>query len=87
MSKARNDLPSTESRGDVEVSQMKITKPQEHVGYVSRKVDVKMTHDQATKFRSILRQLEDSDKQLKDGSPVNNKRRAVLWLIENYEPV
>ena len=55
----------------------------ETTGYVSRHIDVKMNRDQASKFKSLMRKLEDEGKQLKDGTPVNNKRRAVLWLIEN----
>lgn len=54
-------------------------------GYVSRNIDVKMNREQAVKFKSILRKLEDENKRLKDGTPVNNKRRAVLWLIENHQ--
>lgn len=52
--------------------------------HVSKVVDVRMTGTQAIKFKSILRHLEDSGAKLSDGSFVNNKRRAALWLIENY---
>lgn len=53
-------------------------------GYCSRTVDVKMNANQALLFRAIIRQLEDQGAMLKDGSPVTNKRRAVLYLIENF---
>jgi hypothetical protein len=59
----------------------------ENEGYASRNIDVKMNREQAFAFRSIQRMLEDRDMHLKDGSPVNNKRRTVLWLIENFAPV
>lgn len=53
-------------------------------GYIGRAVDVKMDHLQAVKFKAIARALEDRQAMLKNGSPVNNRRRAVLWMIENY---
>lgn len=54
-------------------------------GYTSKSVDVKMNARQASKFKGILRHLEDSGLKLKDGAFVNNKRRAVLYMIENFE--
>ena len=54
-------------------------------GYAARMVDVRMTGSQPHKFKQILRHLEDSAERLADGSYVNNNRRAVLWLIENFE--
>jgi hypothetical protein len=56
----------------------------EIMGYVPRNVDVRMSRSQAEKFKAIQRELEDAGATLKDGSPVNNRRRAVLWMIENY---
>ena len=53
-------------------------------GYVPRQIDVRMSRSQAEKFKAIQRELEDAGATLKDGSPVNNRRRAVLWMIENY---
>ena len=57
----------------------------ESIGYVSRTVDVRMTGSQPVKFKRIMRYLEDSGKTLCDGTPVTNKRRAALWLIENFD--
>ena len=82
-----NGLPQTafvscpvETEKDISLSRGEFS---ETTGYVSRHIDVKMSREQAVKFKSLLRKLEDENKQLKDGTPVNNKRRAVLWLIEN----
>ena len=58
--------------------------PAEIMGYVPRQIDVRMSRSQAEKFKAIQRELEDAGATLKDGSPVNNRRRAVLWMIENY---
>lgn len=98
MGKQKIDLPSTDRSVPSGVPQsafvscpvdtdkdMSLTRGEfnEPTGYVSRHIDVKMNRDQASKFKSLMRKLEDENKQLKDGTPVNNKRRAVLWLIEN----
>lgn len=53
-------------------------------GYAGRGIDVKMNYGQAIRFKAILRMLEDRSETLGDGSPVNNRRRAVLWMIENF---
>jgi hypothetical protein len=52
-------------------------------GYLPRSIDVKMNRNQAARFREIARSLEDDGATLKDGTPVNNRRRVVLWMIEN----
>jgi hypothetical protein len=98
MAKQKIDLPSTDDviqssapnnqyaeiqKQATEKAMQQLNIPAEQLGYVSRHIDVKMNRDQASKFKSIMRKLEDENKQLKDGTPVNNKRRAVLWLIEN----
>jgi hypothetical protein len=42
-----------------------------------------MNAQQASQFKSILRDLEDAGATLQDGTPVTNRRRAVLWMIEH----
>ena len=54
-------------------------------GYVPRAVDVKMNREQAIRFKGIARMLEDSGASLANGAPVTNRRRAVLWMIENFK--
>lgn len=77
------DLP-IESKVNPEGKQSDQAKPVSCEGYLARAVDVKMKREQAIKFKRIQRSLEDSEATLDDGTPVNNKRRAVLWLIENF---
>jgi len=54
-------------------------------GYVPRAVDVKMNRDQAIRFKGIARMLEDAGAELANGTPVTNRRRVVLWMIENFK--
>jgi hypothetical protein len=93
----KNNLPSVDNaksaadsiRQDVELKEQ-ITKSTIAIeaaasqGYVPQQIDVRMSRSQAEKFKAIQRELEDAGATLKDGSPVNNRRRAVLWMIENY---
>lgn len=53
-------------------------------GYAPRLVDVRMNETQAVKFKALQRKLEDEGAKLADGSFVNNRRRAMLWLVENH---
>jgi hypothetical protein len=54
-----------------------------HEGYVSRRVDVKMTRTQAGILRDKLRTLQDSGAKTADGRFVDNKADAVRWILEN----
>lgn len=58
----------------------------EHVaseGYVSRRVDVKLSRAAAVKLRDKTRQLQDSGAKTADGRFVTNRTQAVQWIIEN----
>lgn len=52
-------------------------------GYVSRRVDVKLTRSQAIKLRDKTRQLQDTGAKTADGRFVANRTQAVQWIIEN----
>lgn len=87
-----NNLPSIDDDGEATETITRKRQPskpepvvKESIGYVSRTVDVRMTGSQPVKFKRIMRHLEDSGKTLRDGTPVNNKRRTALWLIENFD--
>jgi hypothetical protein len=54
-----------------------------HEGYVSRRVDVKLTRSQAIKLRDKTRQLQDTGAKTADGRFVANRTQAVQWIIEN----
>jgi len=85
-----NNLPSVDGyKGQTVSSPTELPPPEppqpEYTGHVDRKIDVRMTGKQPLKFRRIMRHLEDTGKKLANGSPVNNRRRTALWLIENFE--
>lgn len=52
-------------------------------GYVSRKVDVKLTRAQSVVLRDKLRKLQDSGARTADGRFVTNSAQTVRWIIEN----
>jgi hypothetical protein len=54
-------------------------------GYIPRNVDVRMSRDQAIRFKQIGRMLEDNGAELANGTPVTNRRRVVLWMVENLK--
>ncbi len=86
---AKNSLPSVDDhKGATVPKPLELPPPppsgEQFEGYVPRQIDVRMSRSQAEKFKAIQRELEDAGATLKDGSPVNNRRRAVLWMIENY---
>jgi hypothetical protein len=85
---AKSNLPSVDDyKGPTVPKPTGLPKPLPKVdaseGYLPRSIDVKMNRNQAAKFREIARSLEDDGATLKDGTPVNNRRRVVLWMIEN----
>ena len=91
MAKSHN-LPSVDGYKGPPVSkptELKSPPPEppqpEYIEHVSRNVDIRMTGKQPLKFRRIMRHLEDSGETLANGSPVNNKSRTALWLIENFD--
>ena len=89
---AKSNLPSVDKssadwsqpESPIESVQKAVEIAIDSVGYVPRQIDVRMSRSQAEKFKAIQRKLEDAGATLKDGSPVNNRRRAVLWMIENH---
>lgn len=80
-----DDAPVKQEQPTLQPVAQQVTDSPDAVGYVPRAVDVKMSRDQAVKFKSITRMLEDSGAELANGSPVTNRRRAVLWMIENFK--
>lgn len=83
-------LPSVDDFEEVKEEPKRKTQPAEperieSIGHLSRSVDLRLTGGQPLKFKRIMRHLEDSGATLADGSAVTNKRRAALWLIENFE--
>jgi hypothetical protein len=88
---AKNSLPSVDS-GTAAVQSVKaevVAVSPQHAeiveGYPGRKIDVKMNHTQAVKFKEIMRKLEDKGAMLNDGSYVTKRRHVVLWMIEQME--
>jgi len=55
----------------------------EVMGYVSRRVDVKLSRAAAIKLRDKTRQLQDSGAKTADGRFVTNKTQAIQWIFEN----
>jgi hypothetical protein len=93
---AKDELPSLQNRRQQEPREQQKPVPtqaavavatEEPEGYLPRGVNVLMNRHQAGKFKSIARSLEDRGVSLQDGTPVNNRRRVVLWMIENYKEV
>ena len=52
-------------------------------GYVSRRVDIKLSRDAALKLRDKTRQLQDTGAKTADGRFVTNKTQAIQWIFEN----
>jgi hypothetical protein len=52
-------------------------------GYLSCRVDVKMSLKHAAILRDKQRQLEDSGAQLEDGTFVSDRTKTMLWILEN----
>lgn len=52
-------------------------------GYVSRRLDTKLTREAAIKLRDKTRHLQDIGAKTADGRFVTNKTQAIQWIIEN----
>ena len=87
---AKNGLPSVdvvETKTAMAATPPAFTTDQRAIeqieGYVSRRVDVKLTRAQAVILRDKLRHLQDSGAKTADGRFVANRTQAVQWIIEN----
>lgn len=87
---AKNGLPSVdvvETKTAMATTPPAFTTDQRTIeqieGYVSRRVDVKLTRAQAVILRDKLRHLQDSGAKTADGRFVANRTQAVQWIIEN----
>lgn len=52
-------------------------------GYVSRRIDAKLTRSQAILLRDKTRDLQDQGAKLASGRFVTNKTHAIQWMLEN----
>lgn len=52
-------------------------------GYKRRRVDIRLTGNQAEKLKGILMGLEAKDAQLENGRYVTSPVHAIQWIIEN----
>lgn len=57
----------------------------EQIGYVRRRVDVKMPHKYAMILHNKLRQLQDVGARLSDGQKISDHTKAFLWILENLD--
>ena len=87
---AKNGLPSVdvvETKTAMATTPPAFTTDQRTIeqieGYVSRRVDVKLTRAQAVILRDKLRHLQDSGAKTADGRFVANRTQAVQWILEN----
>jgi len=56
-------------------------------GYASTRIDVQgLNSRQAIGLKKLERGLCDAGEKLADGSVVNNKTKAVKWLLEQLNP-
>jgi hypothetical protein len=87
MAKQKQILPSIddEPRTQIELEPPKPLDPvkSDDSGYLPRRVDVKLTRQQALVLRNKLRQLQDSGAQTENGRYVNNRTQAIQWILEN----
>lgn len=87
---AKSDLPSVDNQ---EKSSVSVQQKKQHTqstadvvvseGYVSRRVDVKLTRRQAVSLRDRLRSLQDSGARLSNGQYVTKKVNVIQWMLEN----
>lgn len=83
---AKSNLPSVDGESVPQPKQTAKAKPAdlESSGYIPRTIDVRLDAKQATKFKAMMRQFEDEGAQLSNGQFVNNRRRAVQYMIEQF---
>ena len=86
---AKSNLPSvdfakpSEPRASAPVEKAEQVNNEYTEGYVSRRVDVKLTRAAAIKLRDKLRQLQDTGAKTADGRFVTNRTQAMQWIVEN----
>lgn len=55
-------------------------------GYLARRVDTTLNHDQAIVLRSLLFACQEQGSTLKNGKLVANAGDTVRWLLEQFSP-
>lgn len=53
------------------------------VGFVKRRIEAKLSTDQAMALKGLKLGLEAADARLKDGSRVRHASDAIRWMLEN----
>ena len=54
-------------------------------GFIRRRLDCSLTHEQARKLKGIQLGLETREARLQNGKYVNNSVDALRWILENVE--
>jgi hypothetical protein len=86
---AKNNLPSVDdspaAKQSAPVERKQVIEAPTTVteGYLPRRVDVKLTRDQARILRDKVRLLQDTGATTADGRFVSNRTQAVQWILEN----
>lgn len=55
------------------------------IGYVRRRVDVKLTRKHGIILQRKMLSLQNSGARLQDGTEVSDYTKTVLWILENMK--
>jgi hypothetical protein len=72
--------PSTVKQEPQTVS---VTEQPEDIGFVPRRLDVRLSRKHAIVLKQKQRQLEDAGAKLDDGTEVSDRTKTLIWILEN----
>ena len=55
----------------------------EDIGFVPRRLDVRLSRKHAVILKRKQRQLEDIGARLADGTEVSDRTKTLIWILEN----
>ena len=81
--KIGDEYPKRPDTAKHEPQTLAVTEQLEDIGFVPRRLDVRLSRKHAMVLKQKQRQLEDAGAKLADGTEVSDRTKTLIWILEN----
>jgi hypothetical protein len=81
--KIGDEYPKRPDTAKHEPQPLAVTEQPEDIGFVPRRLDVRLSRKHAMVLKKKQRQLEDAGAKLDDGTEVSDRTKTLIWILEN----
>ena len=81
--KISDEYPKRPDTAKHEPQPLTVTEQPEDIGFVPRRLDVRLSRKHAMVLKQKQRQLEDAGAKLDDGTEVSDRTKTLIWILEN----